>query len=67
MKAVLTLTIISGFLFSSVSFASCPLKYSQKMNRMSASAQKTNFYNIAAKGKTTNETTGVDQSAAARK
>jgi hypothetical protein len=49
MKALLSLTVL--VLISSTSNAFCVKQYSAQMNRMSASAHKTNFYNVASKGK----------------
>jgi hypothetical protein len=48
MKALLSLTVL--VLISSTSNASCVKQYNSPMNRMAASAHKTNFYNVAAKG-----------------
>ena len=47
MKALLSLTVL--VLISSTSNAFCIKQYSAQMNRMAASANKTNFYNVAAK------------------
>ncbi len=47
MKALLSLTLVAGLLISSTSGAFCLKKYGAEMNRMAASSQKTNFYNIA--------------------
>jgi hypothetical protein len=48
MKALLSLTVL--VLISSTSNAFCIKQYNAQMNRMAASASKTNFYNVAAKG-----------------
>jgi hypothetical protein len=48
MKALLSLTVL--VLISSTSNAFCIKQYNSQMNRMAASASKTNFYNVAAKG-----------------
>ena len=48
MKALLSLTVL--VLISSTSNAFCVKQYSAQMNRMAASANKTNFYNVASKG-----------------
>ena len=46
MKALLSLTVL--VLISSTSNAFCIKQYNAQMNRMAASANKTNFYNVAA-------------------
>jgi len=48
MKALLSLTVL--VLISSTSNAFCIKQYNAQMNRMAASASKTNFYNVATKG-----------------
>ena len=48
MKALLSLTVL--VLISSTSNAFCIKQYNAQMNRMAASASKTNFYNVASKG-----------------
>ncbi len=48
MKALLSLTVL--VLISSTSNAFCIKQYNVQMNRMAASASKTNFYNVASKG-----------------
>ena len=48
MKALLSLTVL--VLISSTSNAFCLKQYSAQMNRMAASANKTNFYNVASQG-----------------
>lgn len=48
MKALIGLTVVA--LISSTSSAFCIKQYNAQMNRMAASANKTNFYNVAAKG-----------------
>ncbi len=48
MKALLSLTVL--VLISSTSNAFCIKQYSAQMNRMAASANKTNFYNVSTKG-----------------
>lgn len=52
MKALLSLTVVAGLLISSTSNAFCLKQYSAKMNRMAASSNKTNFYNVASTSKT---------------
>lgn len=56
MKALLSLTVL--VLISSTSNAFCVKQYNAQMNRMAASASKTNFYNVASKGQVAQAETG---------
>lgn len=53
MKTLLLLTATVGLFVSTSQANFCLKKYSSNMNRYAASTQKTNFYNISAKSKTT--------------
>jgi hypothetical protein len=65
MKALLSLTLVSGLLITSTSSAFCLKKYGKEMNRMAASSQSTNFYNVASTVKSVGN--GSVQSATVRK
>ncbi|MBC7419136.1 MAG: hypothetical protein H7328_00260 [Bdellovibrio sp.] len=57
MKALLSLTVL--VLISSTSNAFCLKQYAAQMNRMAASTNKTNFYNVASKGKVAQANAGT--------